>query len=65
MKIRYPVIGIILILIIVTAFDTILPYEIRSVLGLLSLICLGLIIYLIVRNISRAIVGAKEKPKEP
>lgn len=66
MKIRYPVTALILIaialLVIQKLFIFKLSYELYNftinLLGLLSLICLGLIVYLILRNIIRAIKGA-------
>lgn len=66
MKIRYPVTALILIaitlLVIQKLFIFKLSYELYNLtinlLGLLSLICLGLIVYLILRNIFRAIKGA-------
>ena len=54
MKIRYPVIGIVAILIIANCLPIIDP----TILGILLFACLGLIAYLIIRNISRAIKGA-------
>lgn len=66
MKIRYPVTALVLIIITLTAMQTILldtiPYRIYdfaiNLLGILSLICICLIVYLIIRNIFRAIKGA-------
>lgn len=66
MKIRYPVTALVLIIITLTAMQTILldtiPYRIYdfaiNLLGILSLICVCLIAYLIVRNIFRAIKSA-------
>lgn len=65
MKIKYPVIGIILIFIIMAAFETKIPYEISNVLGILFFVCLCLIIYLVIRNIFQAIIEVVKKPKEP
>lgn len=53
MKIRYPVIGIIIILILTNC----LPIA-PNILGILLFVCLGLIVYLIIRNIFRAVKGA-------
>lgn len=55
MKIRYPVIPAIAMFIAITSFDTVIPYEIRSMLGQLIIVCLGLIAYLIIRNIFHAL----------
>lgn len=61
MKIRYPVIAIILILIIEIGFNTMIPFAVSEVLGLLVLVCLGLIVYLLLRNLFRVIKGQVTK----
>lgn len=58
MKIRYPLIVAIVILIIVVGLPQFMLPQIANVLGIIFLVCLGLIVYLILRNIFRAIKGA-------
>lgn len=64
MKIRYPIIAIILIVMVEIGFNSIIPFAISEVLGFLVLVCLGLIGYLLLRNLFRAIkgqIGKKER----
>lgn len=58
MKIRYPVIGAIIILVILVGLESIIEPQIASILGVLLLVCLGLIAYLIIRNIFWAVKDA-------
>lgn len=58
MKIRYPVIGAIIILVLLVGLESIIEPQIASILGVLLLVCLGLIACLIIRNIFRAVKGA-------
>lgn len=69
MKIRYPIIAIIMLVIAIVIIGNINPLPSWSdaafgIIFILIISCLGLTIYLIVRNIFRAIVGATKKPKE-
>lgn len=60
MKIKYPIIAEIIMVIILISIQDIMPYNtlritITNTLGFLSLICPIYILYLIIRNIFRAI----------
>lgn len=57
MKIKYLIIGTIIITLLIPIFKGIIPSEILDILGLVPLICLGLIVYLLLRNLFRAIKG--------
>ena len=63
MKIRYPILGIVAILVIGTIARYTIGIETYKAIGqpiaaILFIACLGLIAYLIIRNIFRAIKGA-------
>lgn len=63
MKIRYPVITIIALTILAIVVDELffsnpLHNATMQIIAVLTLVCFGLIIYLIIRNIYRAIKGA-------
>lgn len=67
MKIRYPVIGIILVLVIMPFYGYLqgenlkLFNAISAILAILFLICFVLLIYLLLRNLFRAIKGQVTK----
>lgn len=72
MKIRHGVISFVALYIaLVILGGDYLPIDYRvqemliDVTSILAIVSLGLLIYLIVRNIVRAIIGAMKKPKEP
>lgn len=69
MKIRYPVIAIIIMIILMIILEPLsythlftIHQMIIEILLVLQLVCLGLIVYLIIRNIFRAIKGQVTKP---
>lgn len=69
MKIRYPIIAIIVLIITQIIIANLYPYPTwfdtaSAIIFILIISCLGLIAYLIIRNIFRAIKGAvTEKPQ--
>ena len=63
MKIRYPIIAIVALIIAQIAIGNLQPYPVwfdtvSATIFILIVFCLGLIMYLIIRNIFRAIKGA-------
>lgn len=75
MKIRYPVIALIILLLIAAINENLLTvtdyyFLINDCIGILYIVCIGLIFYLIIRNIFRAIrnviqnAGRKKEQQE-
>ena len=62
MKIRYPIIAIVALIIAQIAIGNLQPYPVwfdtvSATIFILIVFCLGLIMYLIIRNIFRAVTG--------